>query len=370
MPAAITGLGTAVPEQLLPTEFYVEHAKGTSCQTDKQARILENLYRKTGIATRATALNSTGNIRNTFFLASDDEEYLGPTTAQRMRHYELKSAPLAGSACRQALEAAKINSKEVTHLITVSCTGFYAPGFDIGLINNLSLPTNVKRTHVGFMGCHGALNGLRIACSYVEADPKAVVLLCAVELCSLHFQYGWNADALVANSLFSDGAAALVVRSTSTENSSVNYLDSNSLVIPGTESAMGWNIEDHGFVMHMSVELPYILTQFLPGFLDNWLARLGHAKHDISEWIVHPGGPRILDAVIECLGLANETLNHSRNVLNRYGNMSSPTILFVLNELLQSEKEGFCLMLGFGPGLTIEGALLNLKHATERASVV
>src|SRR5262249_34184924 len=140
------------------------------------------------------------------------EDDRGPTTAERLRVYAEEAGPLALRAARSALTKAGVDAGQVSHLVTVSCTGFFAPGVDADLIAGLKLSPSVQRTNVGYMGCHGALNGLRVARAYAEADPDAVVLTCAVELCSLHYHYGWDAGRIVANAIFADGAAAVVGR--------------------------------------------------------------------------------------------------------------------------------------------------------------
>jgi predicted naringenin-chalcone synthase len=230
------------------------------------------------------------------------------------------------------------------------------------------------------MGCHGALNALRVADAYCRADASATVLVCAAELCSVHMQYEWSAQRLVANALFADGAAAAVVRASagSVAAASVSsgiassasifskasgacrpqYLSSQSVVIASSTEAMSWEISDNGFVMTLSAEVPDLIEQHLPAFLENWLAQSGLSIRDIKSWAVHPGGPRILQAVQDSLQLDAAMLSVSREVLAEHGNMSSPTVLFILRRLLQQDDKFPCVMLGFGPGLTVEAALI------------
>lgn len=286
-----------------------------------------------------------------------------------MERYETESLPLALAAAAKALEDAQIEATQVTHLVTISCTGFFAPGFDIQLINTLPLRRTVERTHVGYMGCHGALNGLRVAKMIVEADPSAIVLLCTMELCSLHFQYGWKTDHLVANSLFADGAAALVISADGTVASPDGIMTggtsngwqvaaTGSYVVPDTTDAMRWKIGDNGFQMHLSSQVPNMIEQVLPEYLRTWLMKNGTSIDQIEHWAVHPGGPRILDAVENCLGLSSQALSPSRAILAECGNMSSPTVLFILQRLRTLDLVGTTVVLGFGPGLTIEATLL------------
>jgi predicted naringenin-chalcone synthase len=217
MSLALTGFGTAHPEHTLSQEDAAElHA--TFCRIDPvRARTLRALYRRSGVSRRHCAVlnRSDGPLetRQSFYPPARDDQDCGPATARRMEFYEAVAPGLAAQACRSALASAQACPERVSHLVTVSCTGFVAPGLDAHVIGALGLPPTTRRTHVGFMGCHGALNGLRVADSFVDADPDALVVMCAVELCSLHFAYGWDPEMLVPNALFSDGAAAVVGRS-------------------------------------------------------------------------------------------------------------------------------------------------------------
>ena len=287
--------------------------------------------------------------------AADDR---GPTTGQRMRYYAEQAVPLTLRAARQALDRSGLAPRAVTHLVTVSCTGFGAPGVDVRLIKSLELPATVERTHVGFMGCHGALNGLRVARAFTGAEPGARVLLCATELCVVHYHYGWDPQKMIANALFADGAAALVgVPCTSAPADAWTAAASGSCLIPDSEEAMTWTIGDHGFEMTLSKQIPRLIAAHLRPWLENWLGGQGLSLGAVASWAVHPGGPAILDAVEQALGLDREATGVSREVLARCGNMSSPTILFILDRLRSKQAPRPCVALGFGPGLNAEAAL-------------
>jgi predicted naringenin-chalcone synthase len=278
-----------------------------------------------------------------------------------MQRYEADAAGLACRAASAALHQAGVPPDAVTHLVSVSCSGFSAPGFDIELITRLPLPPGTSRTHVGFMGCHGAMNALRVAKAFAEADRRACVLVCALELCSLHHQYGWeDPETIVANALFADGAAAAVCRQadTSPGDAPWNLVDQASIVIDQTRDLMSWRIGDHGFAMTLSPRVPDVIRRHLRPWLAAWLRQHGLAVEDIGSWAVHPGGPRILQACAESLPLAPPQLAVSRDVLAAFGNMSSPTVLFILERLQAQQASRPCVMLGFGPGLAIEAALL------------
>ncbi len=390
----IHGMGTALPSHSVTQEVSAEIANGICCETDQQRRLLSTLYRRTGVKSRHSVLLESGETaemhsesvlsqshngsvpqvtetepststtvldrtNQSFYWPANDVTDRGPTTAQRLGAYRDHGEGLAMQASLEAFADCDVRPDEITHLVTISCTGFHAPGVDIALIRELGLPSTVSRTNVGFMGCHGAMNGLRVAKAYADADPKARVLVVAVELCSLHQQYGWDAQRIVSNSLFADGAAAVIGSGAEHEVGSdqVSLTSSYSAIIPGTEEMMSWAIGDNGFEMYLSPEVPDVIRRATREPLDKWLGQSGLSLADIKSWAIHPGGPRILDACAESLSLNEDDLLASRSVLSRFGNMSSPTVLFVLNELLQQNQKPPTLMLGFGPGLAMEAAL-------------
>ena len=241
----------------------------------------------------------------------------GPATALRMQRYAEESLPLAEAAAARSLELAAIRPEAITHLITVSCTGFFAPGLDIGLVKRLGLSPTVGRLHVGFMGCHGVLNAMRAARATVIADPASVVLLCAVELCSLHYQYGADSDTLVANALFADGAAAMVGRASAGREDPWRLVSSGSYLLPDSEDGMTWKIGDHGFEMTLSSRVPELICGHLRPWLEGWLARSGRRFEEIRSWAIHPGGPRILTSVAETLRLPQTAIATSAEILAR-----------------------------------------------------
>ncbi len=274
-----------------------------------------------------------------------------------MERYAAEAPELALAAARRALATSDTASAELTDLVTVSCTGFYAPGIDITLLKALGLAPTTGRVHVGFMGCYGAINGMRVTRAMVEANPAARVLLCAVELCSLHYQYGLRAQAVLANALFADGAAAMVVGGAGAAGR-WRIAACGSLLIPDSEEEMGWRIGDHGFEMTLSACVPDRIFRHVRPWLEPWLASQGFPLQSIEAWAIHPGGPRIVSSVIEGLGLPSRAADASLQVLAECGNMSSPTVLFVLERLYQSLGPRPCVALAFGPGLIAEAALV------------
>src|SRR4051812_6953854 len=364
MPLTILGLGTAVPDALVTQDVAQKVAEALCCETAEQATFVPAIYGGSGITNRYMCLgrpvvedilNGT-RFSGSPYLPTGVPGEKGPTTHQRMAIYEAEAPPLALRSCAEALSTAATLPSEITHLVTVSCTGFAAPGFDIALINELGLSPTLHRTHVGFMGCHGALNGLRVANAFATADPAARVLVCSVELCSLHYHYGWDPPKVVANALFADGSGALVGAAAGPPDS-WRLTASGSCLIPEAADAMTWTIGDHGFGMTLSKRIPEVIAARLRPWLDEWLAARGHSPGGIKSWAVHPGGPKILDAVAATLGLPADAVWASREVLAEYGNMSSATVLFILERLRERKAPGPCVALGFGPGLNVEVAL-------------
>lgn len=359
MDPRIAGIGTALPEHSASQADAVEVAKDYQCRSAEQERLLRVFYRRTGVKRRASVIIDDVTLRHpAFFPPPADENDRGPGTDARMRRYLAEAPPLALAAAGRALADSGLAPERIGQVVTVSCTGFFAPGFDVALIKGLGLPASTGRTHLGFMGCHGALNGLRVAAAMVRAEPSSAVLLCALELCSLHFQYGWDPEQVVANALFADGAGALVVAGGDGEPAPWTLAGSRSWLLPGSDDAMTWRIGDHGFVMTLSAQVPDLIGEHLRPALEPWLASHGLTLAEVPTWAVHPGGPRILTAVTDALGLPADDTAVSREVLAGCGNMSSPTIIFILERLRALDAPRPCVALGFGPGLTAEVALL------------
>lgn len=366
MTLSVLGMGTAVPATRVPQAEAAAVARAICCRDEEQAAWARDLYGQTEIRARHLAFDreviddvlAGRSTSGSVFLPSGEAGDRGPTTRQRMEHYQRMAGPLALLAASRALQESSLGPQEITHVVTVSCTGFSAPGVDVGLIKGLSLAGSVERTHVGFMGCHGALNGVRVARAFSGAQPEARVLVCAVELCSLHYYYRWDPKRLIANALFADGAAALVGAPPAAAPAGAwRAVATGSCWFPGTESAMTWDVGDHGFDMCLSTRIPGLIAGGLGGWLCAWLRSNGTAIDEVRSWAVHPGGPRILAAVAEALGLSDDDLAPSHAVYAECGNMSSPTVLFILDRLRRGGAPRPCVSLGFGPGLVAEAVL-------------
>lgn len=377
---AIVGTGTALPEFDIDQSTAAAFAQHLGLSQRYNAA-LSKLYAASGVRRRGSVLlESTANnvdaaaVPQSFYQAAVNAADRGPGTAARMIAYEKFAPSLAAAAAQRALNDAAIDAHNIAELVTVSCSGFAAPGVDIRLFDLLGLQPTTRRTHVGFMGCHGAINGLRAAAA-LQHQSRRPVLLVAVELCSLHQQFSDHPQQLVANSLFADGSAAVVL-DTATADERVSrdsgrqwrHVDSYSRVIPQTADLMSWTIGDNGFEMTLSPAVPHLIEEGLRSWIDSWLADRGLNADAIDHWLVHPGGPRILDACRDALELDDDALADSRHVLGEHGNMSSPTVLFLLQRLIarRQEKQGqWAMMLAFGPGLAVEACLFQRSN-TER----
>ncbi len=286
-----------------------------------------------------------------------------PTTGDRNQKYRDCALDLAKRVAHQALWQADLRPDQITHLIVVSCTGFFAPGLDIHLLQRLGLPSGTERTLIGFMGCNAAFNGLKAAHALCQTHANAKVLLVCVELCSLHFQVADTLEKIIVNAIFSDGAAAVVLSGHADPAGKLVYTDSACLVMEDSLDAMTWDIGDTGFLMQLSPQVPHLIKQNLERYLKTFLDRHNLMPKLIHFWAVHPGGRQILDQVQSALMLKNDELKESYAVLRQHGNMSSPTILFILKRLMDqplptsSSSPHLGIAMGFGPGLSIEGAL-------------
>lgn len=357
MSATILAIGTARPRSMRQADAAIA-SRAFSCSDERQARLLATVFQRSEVITRSSVILEEPNgvpIRQSFYPAATAPDDRGPTTRQRMERYAAEAPVLAMQAARGALNDAAVSPASITHLVTVSCTGFSAPGVDLQLISGLGLSPATQRVHVGFMGCHGAINGLRVAQALAESTPGACILLCTVELCSLHFYYGWDLEKVKANALFSDGAAAAVI---APAGMGWQVHATGSLLLPDSREAMGWTIGDHGFEMSLSSEVPDLIRRHLRGWLSEWLGGLGVRIEEVGSWAIHPGGPSIVRGAGEALGLSDSQLAASRAVLAECGNMSSPTVLFIIDRLRRADAPRPCVALAFGPGLVAEAALV------------
>lgn len=362
MSTYIQSIGTALPkfqtEQRTIANFMVKHLK-LNPQEEKDLRIL---YRASGIQKRYSVLEDFGRELNGQSFFKEDASF--PTAKPRMDLYQNHAISLAKRASGAAMEEAGVSAPDVTHLITISCTGMYAPGLDIELIEEMGLRTDSKRTAINFMGCYASFNGLKLADQIIQSEPEAQVLMVAVELCSIHLQEKKDEENLLANAIFGDGAAALVLGSSPKKKSLEIKNFYNDLAFDG-KNEMGWYIGDHGFEMKLSSRVPNVIKEGIAELTNKLLSNIQLSLSDIDYFAIHPGGKRILEVIEEKLSISKEQNSFARNILRSHGNMSSPTVLFVIKSILDQvearDNGKHLLSFAFGPGLTLESAVLKIK---------
>lgn len=333
----------------------------------EEAQQLKVLYRATGIESRHTVLEDYGNPERFKFFSNSETFEPFPTTKERMELYREHATQISKQAALNCLNnVSDFNTNEVTHLIAVSCTGMFAPGLDLALVNELQLSSTIQRTSINFMGCYAAFNAIRVADSFCSQNPGAKVLIVCTELCSIHFQKENTEDNKLANALFADGSAALLVESSPGKHKSLRVGKSFCDIAPDGIDDMAWSIGDFGFEMKLSSYVPEVIRHGIKNLTTSLLAANQIKNTDIDYYAIHPGGKKILEAVESALSLKKYDNRFSYSVMKKYGNMSSPTVLFVLHEIYQQlsprDHNKKILSFGFGPGLTLESLVLSIEH--------
>lgn len=365
--ANITAIGTANPDYCQTQSNAIDFMKSRLHLSRFEERQLSALYKATGIETRYSVLEDFKKLSGELCFFPNDPSNDFPSTQLRMKIYKDNAIKLALKAINHCLfDLNNFNLNEITHIITISCTGMYAPGLDIDLIEHLSLKSTVQRTAINFMGCYGAFNGLKVAQSICLAHENAKVLMVSVELCSIHFQKEPTLNNIISSSLFADGAAAVLIESNSTRLKYMQLEDFQCDLIAGSKPEMSWDIANHGFDMVLSPKVPELIKENLFQFTQSFLERKKLTQKNIDHYAIHPGAKKILEAAEQALNISAEHNVHSYKILRQFGNMSSATILFVLksiwNDLLPSKDNHRLLAYAFGPGLTIESMLLSTHN--------
>lgn len=359
--AFITSIGIAVPKNKFEQGTIARFMEQLT-DDDVERRKIHAVFRGSSISSRYSVLKDYGLQDGYSFYPNTKGLEPFPSTAQRMHAYRQHACDLSLEAIAMCVPADHI--RDVTHLITVSCTGMYAPGLDIDLVNKLSLPTSTERTCINFMGCYAAINALKVSDSICRANLNAKVLIVCTELCSLHFQKDFTEDNILANALFADGSAAMLITSQAGKGISYSIENFHSDIVNTEEQHMAWGIGNLGFEMKLSSYVPQILTDGIRQLLDSLIKKANIDLHQVDHFAIHPGGKKILEAAASGLNLSNGALNESYRVLQEFGNMSSPTVVFVLSEMMKrfssKNQNEFVMAMAFGPGLTIESALLKI----------
>ncbi len=363
----ITSIGTAVPDnRIAQTTIANFMVKAMNLQGD-DARKLQALYRATGIDTRHSVLADYGKKSEYEFFPDNELLEPFPSTQQRMVLYKKHALDLSLAAIKKCLDKISlIDQSAVTHLITVSCTGLYAPGLDIDLVKTLGLNTCINRTCINFMGCYAAFNALKLADSFCENNKNAKVLVVCTELCSIHFQKENTEDNLLANALFADGSAALLVEAQPRTGLNLKPVSFHCDLSTDGEQDMAWTVGDFGFEMKLSTYVPEVIRNGIKKLTASLLEKISMQITNVDYFAIHPGGKKILEVIEQELGLSKEQNLNAYQVLRKFGNMSSPTVLFVLNrivdDLTEADDKKNILSFAFGPGLTMESMLLQIEH--------
>lgn len=360
----LSSIETAVPEygyaQETLTDFYLRSTDDLS--TRRKIRIVAS---KTGIEKRYSVIPDFDKTPEEFTFFNRNAALMPePTLSERMQLYQQHATALSKKAIEQIQDFENIK-KGITHLITVTCTGLFAPGLDVELMRELKLNPSIQRSSVNFMGCNAAILALKNADAICKSNANAKVLVVCTELCTIHFQKRYNDDYLLSNMIFGDGAAALLVSSQPDDCylHAVKIDGFNSMVLHNGYSDMAWQLSETGFIMNLSSYVPDLIRENIGPMLK----AVGLQPENYRHWAVHPGGKRIVDDFAAALELDKCLLGPTYNVLKNYGNMSSPTVLFVLKEVLaraKPEHSGERLFAAaFGPGLSIETMQLRYVQA-------
>jgi alpha-pyrone synthase len=357
----IAKIATAVPDNCFDQAALMQFYSNTT-DDESAKRKMKILATKSGISTRHTVLKDYGMALEDFTFFPKNKELLPtPTLSARMVVFKEEALKLSIKAIRD-LPNFDSEKKQITHLITVTCTGLFAPGLDIELIHALSLAPTIHRSSINFMGCNAAIIALKQADAICNSQADAKVLVVCTELCTLHFQTNYSDDYLLSNLLFADGSAAVLVNSKPSDDplsisAKINRFD--SFCIPDSHNEMAWQLSETGFIMNLTSYVADLIKANIKQMLDD----VGVDKNAIDYWAVHPGGKKIIENFTVAMDLLPTQLTESYKILKNYGNMSSPTVLFVLKEILDnmipesSQKNIFAA--AFGPGLTVETMQLN-----------
>jgi len=353
----ILSIGTAVPayqhrqENILP---FMQRIYALEHHANRQ---LKFLYHQCGIETRYSVIpDYTGSVREWEFYPPTENLEPFPSLETRMKWYRQYAAPLSLESIHRCLEG-KTLPAEITHLITVSCTGMSAPGLDLELVEALGLPATVFRTSINFMGCYAAVHALKLADALVSSCSGARVLIVCTELCTLHFQQEPTVDNMLSSLLFADGSASALVVSDDHPDKGLRLRGFYSEIVSEGKKEMTWDLSSTGFRMTLTSYVTDLIRADFAGLVGNALEKNRLQRDEVSHWCVHPGGKKILDAIYKSLSFTNGHLDDSFAVLKEFGNMSSPTILFVLQRIMATldyNRPNCIFGAAFGPGLTME----------------
>ena len=356
----IISIGTALPPYRHRQQDILQFMLNAYQPEAEDRRKISFLYERSGIETRYAVIpDYTVPVNERVFYPKTFDMEPFPGLDQRLELYNTHATQLSITAINNCLEG-HLGQHEITSLITVSCTGMSAPGLDINVMQKLQLPNSIQRSSVNFMGCYAAIHALKMADNICRADAKAKVMIVCTELCTIHFQKDCEMDSIASGLLFADGAAAVLVTGDDFSDDGVYISNFYSEVALNGQEDMAWNLSEKGFLMRLSSYIPQLLQAGITPLLQNALKAGGFTRKDITRWAIHPGGKKILENIQKELQLDQNDLQVSFDILRDYGNMSSPTILFVLKQIMMqlngTHEKIFAA--AFGPGLTMETIIL------------
>lgn len=348
-------MATALPEYKHEQENILQFMQNIYGIDEVEQRKLAFLYRHCGINTRYSVIGDYGKENEFWSFFPKDKPCFFPNLEQRMQLYQQKALPISMEAIERCIEG-HITADKITHLITVSCTGMSAPGLDLEIMERMHLSPSLFRTSVNFMGCYAAIHALKLAKMICDCTNNANVVIVATELCTLHFQQAYNIDNAASSLLFADGSAAVLVSNYLSSEQAVSIKNFYSQVAFKGKKHMAWELSSKGFLMTLSSYVPQLIEEDITSLTNQALQQGGLTREEITYWCIHPGGKKIIDVIGKQLKLQENDLEYSRSILRDYGNMSSPTILFVLKKILEGpvEKGQNIFGVAFGPGLTME----------------
>ncbi len=351
---------TASPPYIVTQEKAASELKKRMTGSTAASRLIDIAALHSGIDRRLIVIPDAEEEAEEKFY-SDTGSYISPDTQKRMNEYEKWSKILTKNAVEKVIKKTDFRPEELDKIITISCTGFFAPGIDYFLINEFNLRPDIKRMNIGFMGCAASLIGFDSVLQLLNKSEENNTLLVSVELCSLHLQTEPSRDNIMANLIFADGAAAALFSNNKkyAPKAKLDLISTDSFLFRNSSEYMGWKIGNNGFEMILSSDLPKIILNEAVPALKNQLKQRGIEVDSVKHWALHPGGRAILDSLQSGLNLTEAQVLPSRTVLKNYGNLSSASILFVLKEILNSgkvKKDELCCAVAFGPGLTMETA--------------
>jgi predicted naringenin-chalcone synthase len=347
----ILALQTGVPKNCYLqddiTDFYIQHLK---MQGKPRERAIRAIMNYAGIQSRYSVVEAD------FFSQSK-------TTQERNELYMAEALPLAEAVIQAGLAQLELSPQDIDSLTVVSCTGFNIPGLDLLLARQLGMASNLRRACIFGMGCYGAFPGIKHAMETVQAGSNRLAIMLALELCTVHLQFDDSAQSVVSSSLFADGAGMVIIGGTESKLEGPKIVDTETYCDYQTLDEMSFTVTDNGFRMYLSSYVPDILAANISEFVERLLERNQLESKDVKFWSIHPGSKRIIEYIQEELGLSTEQVRCSLEILSHYGNMSSATVLFVLNSILEEglvQRGDYIVMMAFGPGLTMEAILLQV----------